>query len=91
MVRRVADDGQSWLFAINHTEVDVPLPAPGTDLLSGKFAALVPAGGVTVFEVEVEVVTEAEDSQRPVQQKTAARRPFQPSASTARCTTPWTA
>jgi len=35
MVRRVGDDGRSWLFAINHTQVGARLPAPGIDLSSG--------------------------------------------------------
>ncbi len=46
-VRRTSDVG-SWLFVVNHTEDDVDVPVPGTDLLSGGPASRVPAGGVAV-------------------------------------------
>jgi beta-galactosidase len=48
-VRRFAPDGQSFLFAINHTRSEAAVEASGTDLLTGKaFTGTVPAGGVAV-------------------------------------------
>ena len=34
-VRRVAADGTSWLFLLNHLDSEVTVPATGTDLLTG--------------------------------------------------------
>jgi len=51
VVRRSSDD-RSWLFAINHTDADLPLQATGVDLVRGAPHAsgdLVPAGGVVVL------------------------------------------
>lgn len=51
LVRRSSSDGQSYLFAINHTRSDASVSAAGTDLLTGgTFAGTVPAGGVAVVE-----------------------------------------
>jgi beta-galactosidase len=36
VVRRVAGDGQSWLFVLNHTGAAAVLQATGLDLLSGR-------------------------------------------------------
>jgi beta-galactosidase len=47
-VRRVRGDA-SWLFVINHLDEDVPLPAPGHDLLTGAEVSGVPAGAVAVL------------------------------------------
>jgi beta-galactosidase len=47
-VRRVGD-GRSYLFLLNHTGADVPLPAPGADLLTGADVAVLPASGVVVL------------------------------------------
>ena len=46
-VRRVGAQA-SYLFVINHTDGDVTVPAPGTDLLGGP-AGLVRAGAVAVI------------------------------------------
>ncbi len=48
-LRRVGGSA-SYLFCINHTDADVPLPAAGVDLLSGRSAEThtVVAGGVVV-------------------------------------------
>jgi len=51
VVRRSSDDG-SWLFALNHTDDDLPLLAAGTDLVRGATHASgdpVPAHGVVVL------------------------------------------
>ncbi|BCW80013.1 beta-galactosidase [Arthrobacter sp. NicSoilC5] len=49
LVRRMAADGQSFLFAINHTRSAASVSATGADLLTGEpFAGTVPAGGVAV-------------------------------------------
>ncbi|WP_421734816.1 beta-galactosidase [Cellulomonas sp.] len=51
VVRRVGESG-SWLFAINHTDTDLPLQATGDDLVGGAAHAagdLVPARGVKVL------------------------------------------
>ncbi|ACQ81541.1 Beta-galactosidase [Beutenbergia cavernae DSM 12333] len=50
--RRHADDGASYLFAINHTGSDARVAASGTDLLTGTAwdgETPVPAGGVVVL------------------------------------------
>lgn len=50
-MRRTGDSG-SWLFAINHTDIDLPLQAAGFDLVGGarhEHGAPVPAGGVIVL------------------------------------------
>ena len=47
-VRRVGDDGSSYLFVLNHTDEQVTVPVSGTDLLTGTALAPVPAGGVAV-------------------------------------------
>lgn len=50
LVRRFSSDGQSYLFAINHTRSDASVSAAGTDLLAGEtFSGTVPAGGVAVI------------------------------------------
>lgn len=50
VVRRRADDGQSFLFAINHTRSDASVGAAGKDLLTGTpFAGILPAGSVAVI------------------------------------------
>ena len=52
VVRRRADDGRSWAFVINHTEVDQVVGVAGTDLLghavAGPRGFEVPAGAVAV-------------------------------------------
>ena len=51
VVRRASASG-SWLFAINHTDADLPLHATGTDLVTGEPHASgtpVPARGVVVL------------------------------------------
>jgi beta-galactosidase len=51
VVRRTGQSG-SWLFAINHTDADVPLRAAGLDLVAGsthRSGDLVPARGVVVL------------------------------------------
>jgi beta-galactosidase len=35
-VRRRGEDGRSWLFVLNHTNRVCPVPADGTELLSGR-------------------------------------------------------
>jgi beta-galactosidase len=50
-VRRVADDGRSWLFALNHGPEPRQVAATGTELLSGEHVrgrVEVPAGRVVV-------------------------------------------
>jgi len=50
-VRRVADDGRSWLVVLNHTGADVQLKADGHELLTDRPVAGVldvTAGGVAV-------------------------------------------
>lgn len=49
MVRRMSEDGGSWLFAINHTDAAVALPTTGVDLITGSPATTVPAGEVVVI------------------------------------------
>jgi beta-galactosidase len=36
VVRRVADDGRSWVFALNHTDMPATLSLTGHDLVSGR-------------------------------------------------------
>jgi beta-galactosidase len=51
VVRRTGESG-SWLFAINHTDADLPLHAAGLDLVAGcthRRGDLVPARGVVVL------------------------------------------
>jgi beta-galactosidase len=49
LVRRMSADGQSFLFAINHTRSAASVSATGTNLLTGEsFVGTVPAGGVAV-------------------------------------------
>lgn len=53
-VRR-AGDGVSYLFLINHTDVEFEVPVRGVDLVTGataERAVVVPAGGVAVIEEE---------------------------------------
>jgi beta-galactosidase len=53
VVRRTSD-GSSWLFAINHGEVDASLSVDGTELLSGtptEGALAIPGGGVAVVRL----------------------------------------
>ena len=50
-VRRVAADGTSWLFLLNHLDSEVTVTATGTDLLTGHAVdgrITVTAGGVAV-------------------------------------------
>ncbi|GIJ44154.1 beta-galactosidase [Virgisporangium aliadipatigenens] len=50
LVRRTAN-GQGWLFAVNHTDRPQPLPADGTDLVTGNPAGgTIPPGGVAVVK-----------------------------------------
>jgi len=50
LVRRRSDDGQGFLFAINHTRSTAAVSATGTDLLTGEpFGGSVPAGSVAVI------------------------------------------
>ncbi|WP_411374269.1 beta-galactosidase [Arthrobacter sp. MPF02] len=50
VVRRRADDGHSFVFAINHTRADAFVQAAGQDLLTGEpFTGSVPAGSVAVI------------------------------------------
>jgi beta-galactosidase len=51
VTRRHGQDGTSWLFAFNHTDAPVTVPAVGVDLLSGQVAdpLRLPAGGVAVL------------------------------------------
>ncbi|WP_212746915.1 beta-galactosidase [Sinomonas gamaensis] len=53
VVRRTSD-GTSWLFAINHGEVDARLSVDGIELISGtptEGALTIPAGGVAVVRL----------------------------------------
>lgn len=55
VTRRIAADGTSFVFAINHCDHDVELACAGLDLISGsRFDALVPvpAGGIRVIREE---------------------------------------
>ena len=55
LVRRHAGDGRSWLFAFNHGDTAVTVPASGLDLLTGRDAApalRLPPGGVAVVREE---------------------------------------
>ncbi|WP_077489036.1 beta-galactosidase [Sinomonas mesophila] len=53
LVRRRGTDGTGWLFALNHTDRDLPLAATGTELLSGEaFGGIVAAGGAAVVREE---------------------------------------
>lgn len=50
LVRRRSDDGQGFLFAINHTRSTAAVSATGTDLLTGEpFGGSVPAGSIAVI------------------------------------------
>lgn len=50
LVRRGADDGGSFLFAINHSRSAAAVEATGLDLLTGApFAGTIEAGGVAVI------------------------------------------
>ncbi len=50
LVRRRSDDGQGFLFAINHTRSSAAVSATGTDLLTGEpFGGSVPAGSIAVI------------------------------------------
>lgn len=50
LVRRRSDDGQGFLFAINHTRSSAAVFATGTDLLTGEpFGGSVPAGSIAVI------------------------------------------
>ncbi|MDB1087708.1 beta-galactosidase [Streptomyces sp. ACA25] len=56
LVRRSGERGE-YLFAINHADTDakIPLPAPGTELLTGETTGgplVVPAGAVRVVALE---------------------------------------
>jgi beta-galactosidase len=54
--RRHGSAGQSWLFAFNHTDEPVTLPAAGLDLLSGQTVA----GDLRLQPGAVAVLREAE-------------------------------
>ncbi|WP_281862070.1 Beta-galactosidase C-terminal domain, partial [Salana multivorans] len=54
VTRRTADDGRSWLFVLNHSDVEVRVPATGRELVTGVDAA----GGLTVAAGAVAVVRE---------------------------------
>ena len=50
VTRRVGDDA-SWLFVINHSDADAPVPVHGQELVTGRVVEgdlVVPAGGVAV-------------------------------------------
>ncbi|XAS66776.1 Beta-galactosidase C-terminal domain [Micrococcaceae bacterium Sec5.7] len=48
--RRRAEDGRSFLFAINHSRTEATIQASGIDLLSGgRFGGVVEAGGMAVI------------------------------------------
>ena len=50
VTRRVGDDA-SWLFVINHSDADAPVPVHGRELVTGRPVQgdlVVPAGGVAV-------------------------------------------
>ncbi|MGW9114677.1 beta-galactosidase [Microbacterium sp. NPDC055683] len=54
VVRRRADDGRVFAFAVNHRDDDVELDVAGRELLAGAAASashVVPAGGVAVIEL----------------------------------------
>lgn len=54
-VRRVHDDGRSYLFLLNHAGADAVVPAAGVDLLTGAAwsdRVTVPAGGAVVLREE---------------------------------------
>ena len=53
-VRRVADDGRSWLFVLNHSADEVKVPASGHELLRDEAAA----GSLVVAPGAVAVVRE---------------------------------
>ena len=55
LVRRQSADGTRYLFAINHGDVPVSVPATGLDLLTGERHATgdeVPAGSVRVLKLD---------------------------------------
>lgn len=54
LTRRVAEDGRSWVFAINHTDTIVRLDIPGTNLISASTSNK----GHTVCPGEVAVIRE---------------------------------
>ena len=54
-VRRVADDGRSWLFVLNHTADEVKVPASGHELLRDEPVA---GGTLVVAPGAVAVVRE---------------------------------
>ena len=58
VTRRVADDGRSWLFVLNHTNAPATVTATGTLLVGGGEAR----GSVTVAPGAVEVVRERHDA-----------------------------
>lgn len=50
LIRRTANDGATFLFAINHSRRDATVKASGVDLLTGaEFDGVVPAGAVAVI------------------------------------------
>jgi beta-galactosidase len=50
LTRRRANDGRTYLFAINHSREDATVKADGAELLSGaRFSGVVPAGAVAVI------------------------------------------
>lgn len=54
VTRRTADDGRSWLFVLNHSDVEVRVPATGRELVTGVDGA----GELTVAAGAVAVVRE---------------------------------
>jgi len=55
VVRRRAEDGRSWVFAINHTDAPATLALTGHDLVGDRVASgdlVVAAGGVAVVREE---------------------------------------
>lgn len=54
VTRRTADDGQSWLFVVNHTDEDVVVEAHGLDLVEDRQAA----GHVSVDAGRIAVIRE---------------------------------
>jgi beta-galactosidase len=54
-VRRLGEDGSSWLFALNHGQADAEVSVTGIDVVTGDTVwgrAVVPAGAVAVYREE---------------------------------------
>ena len=68
-VRRVADDGRSWLFVLNHSADEVKVAATGHELLRDEPAA----GTLVVPPGAVAVVREADGRATPARSTTGRR------------------